>query len=256
LLQTNNGTKWHRRALLCYLCRGTVSGNGVWTDWMHSSHWFFFECMSTQTFRLKWLHSRKKHVLQLLWVFAWRAILYIVDLNTAIVGMKLWYWLHKWSWELNNQSQCVLNIGYWDGVRLCLKLGRKLAHFSLPRTYTSEYGAVVEWYQQGKTERLWGKPIPVPFRTPQIPHKLPWARTWVSAARLTPELSHGRLKMNIIDVKSSIHVTFTVHSPRLHSYQQKGNATCLNLRIACWQHRELIPAQLYFIAMLSNQTSG
>jgi hypothetical protein len=37
---------------------------------------------------------------------------------------------------------------------------------------------MVEWYWQGKTDNLWGKPVPVPLCPSQIPHKLLWARTW------------------------------------------------------------------------------
>jgi hypothetical protein len=35
-----------------------------------------------------------------------------------------------------------------------------------------EYGAMVELYGQGVSEVLEEKPLPVPFRSPQIPHGL------------------------------------------------------------------------------------
>jgi hypothetical protein len=43
--------------------------------------------------------------------------------------------------------------------------------------------ATVEWYWQGKTEELGGKPVPVPLCPPQNPHGLNRARTRVSAVR-------------------------------------------------------------------------
>jgi hypothetical protein len=44
-----------------------------------------------------------------------------------------------------------------------------------------EYGALVEWYWQGKPEELGEKPVPVPLSPPQIPHGLTRARTQASA---------------------------------------------------------------------------
>jgi hypothetical protein len=44
----------------------------------------------------------------------------------------------------------------------------------------------VEWYWQGKTEELGGKPVPVPHCLPQIPHGLTRARTRASAVRGRP----------------------------------------------------------------------
>jgi hypothetical protein len=43
--------------------------------------------------------------------------------------------------------------------------------------------AMVEWYIDGKTEELGGKPVPVPLCPPQISHRLTWVRTWASAVR-------------------------------------------------------------------------
>lgn len=40
-----------------------------------------------------------------------------------------------------------------------------------------------EWYWQGKTAVLGGKPVPVALYTPQIPHELTWAWTWGSLMR-------------------------------------------------------------------------
>lgn len=37
-----------------------------------------------------------------------------------------------------------------------------------------KYGALVEYYWQGRTKALGEKPIPVPFHPPQIPHELPF----------------------------------------------------------------------------------
>jgi hypothetical protein len=53
----------------------------------------------------------------------------------------------------------------------------------------NEYGALVEWYWQGKTEVMGGKPVTVPLCPPQISHGLTWDGTLVSAVRgrqLTP----------------------------------------------------------------------
>jgi hypothetical protein len=47
----------------------------------------------------------------------------------------------------------------------------------IPQINTSEYGAAVEWYWQGKTEGLGEKPVPVPLCMTQIPHGLPLERT-------------------------------------------------------------------------------
>jgi hypothetical protein len=47
----------------------------------------------------------------------------------------------------------------------------------------SEYGAVVEWYWQGKTEEHGEKPFPETLFPPQISHGLTSARTRPSAAR-------------------------------------------------------------------------
>jgi hypothetical protein len=44
-----------------------------------------------------------------------------------------------------------------------------------------EYGALMEWYWQGKTEELGEKPVPVPLCPPQIPHGLTRLRTQASA---------------------------------------------------------------------------
>jgi hypothetical protein len=41
----------------------------------------------------------------------------------------------------------------------------------------SGYGAVVEWYWQGKSEEIREKPDPVPLCPPQIPYGLTWAGT-------------------------------------------------------------------------------
>ena len=38
--------------------------------------------------------------------------------------------------------------------------------------WMSEYGALVEWYRQGKTEVLRDKPVAVPFGPQKIPHGL------------------------------------------------------------------------------------
>jgi hypothetical protein len=43
--------------------------------------------------------------------------------------------------------------------------------------------ATVEWYWQGKTEKLGEKPVPVPLCPPQIPHGLTRARTRASVVR-------------------------------------------------------------------------
>jgi hypothetical protein len=43
------------------------------------------------------------------------------------------------------------------------------------------YVAMVEWYWQGNTEVLGGKPVPVSLCTPQISHGLTWYRAQASA---------------------------------------------------------------------------
>jgi hypothetical protein len=43
--------------------------------------------------------------------------------------------------------------------------------------------ATVEWYWQGKTEKLGEKPVSVPLCPPQIPHGLTRAQTRASAVR-------------------------------------------------------------------------
>ena len=66
----------------------------------------------------------------------------------------------------------------------------------------SEYGVMVEWYWQGKTEVLGEKhytddsteenPVPVPFCPPQIPRGLAWGGTQAFAVKnrqLTPRAS-------------------------------------------------------------------
>ena len=49
--------------------------------------------------------------------------------------------------------------------------------------WRNEYGAVVEWYWQGKTEVFGETPVSVPLCTPQIPHGLAWDRVWAFAVR-------------------------------------------------------------------------
>jgi hypothetical protein len=57
---------------------------------------------------------------------------------------------------------------------VCLRAsGRKQTHCPSLRWYMTEYGVPVEW--------CWLERIPVPLRTPKIPHVLPWARTRTSA---------------------------------------------------------------------------
>jgi hypothetical protein len=65
--------------------------------------------------------------------------------------------------------------------------------YSVGGRWMNEYGALVEWYWQGKTEVLGEKTVPVPLCPPQISHRLTWDRTLASAVsgrRLTV-LTHG-----------------------------------------------------------------
>jgi hypothetical protein len=68
-------------------------------------------------------------------------------------------------------------------------MGRNYVSELLPLTdilYLSgdmSWRARVEWYWQGKTEELGGKPVPVPLCPPQIPHGLTQARTRASVVR-------------------------------------------------------------------------
>jgi hypothetical protein len=46
-----------------------------------------------------------------------------------------------------------------------------------------EYGALVEWYLQGKTEELKEKSVLVPLYPSQIPYELTQVQTWASVVR-------------------------------------------------------------------------
>jgi len=61
----------------------------------------------------------------------------------------------------------------------------------------NEYGALVEWYWQGKAKVLGEKPNPVSLFPQQIPRKLKWDRAQkseVTAGRLTAWIHHSAIK--------------------------------------------------------------
>jgi hypothetical protein len=57
--------------------------------------------------------------------------------------------------------------------------GRKTL-YSVGGRWMNEYGAMVEWYWEGKTEVLREKPVPVQLFPPQILHGQDWHWNWVS----------------------------------------------------------------------------
>jgi hypothetical protein len=72
---------------------------------------------------------------------------------------------------------------YYDGVRQCqCGIGFWRALCQCHEWYEGEngVGVVVVWYWHRKIEGFRGKPVPVLYCPPQIPHGLPWAWTWPS----------------------------------------------------------------------------
>ena len=60
--------------------------------------------------------------------------------------------------------------------------------------WMNEYGAMVEWYWQGKTEVLWEKNFPAPFCLQEILHGLAlcWRMGPCGERPVTRQLSHGK----------------------------------------------------------------
>jgi hypothetical protein len=70
----------------------------------------------------------------------------------------------------------------FDVVRLCLWTAATNGPVVFPQMIY-EYGALVEWCWQGKTEEPREKPVSAPLRPPQIPRGLTRVWTRVSAVR-------------------------------------------------------------------------
>jgi hypothetical protein len=81
-----------------------------------------------------------------------------------------------------------------NGVRLSLKCGHQRAYCSSFRRCIPEHRDTVEWYWQGKTEKLGEKTLPVPVRPPEIPYWLSRVQSPTYAIR---HLSHGSLTIDI-----------------------------------------------------------
>jgi hypothetical protein len=68
---------------------------------------------------------------------------------------------------------------YYVGVTIWLdETAAAKPIFHSLKWYTSEYGALVEWYRQGKADGLWEKLVTVPLFPPQIKdgqHRSKWA---------------------------------------------------------------------------------
>jgi hypothetical protein len=74
----------------------------------------------------------------------------------------------------------VVHVG---GVRLCLWTAANNSPLVHSPGDIWTWGAMVEWYWQGKTEELEEKAIPVPLCPPQIPYGLTRARARASTMR-------------------------------------------------------------------------
>jgi len=71
--------------------------------------------------------------------------------------------MNEWVWNIGGM---ILTGENWSTGRETL--------YSVGGRWMNGYGALVEWYWQGKTEVLGGKPVTVPLYPP---HRLTWART-------------------------------------------------------------------------------
>lgn len=122
--------------------------------------------------------------------------------------------LQKWTGKsFLFMSACTLVQVHGEGCLCCCvgarfyvclwNCGRWRSHCHSTRWHLSEYGAVVEWCWQEKTEEFEEKSVPVPLCPSKIPLGLPWELTRVSTVRsrrLTDVLRHGggRARYNIL----------------------------------------------------------
>jgi hypothetical protein len=98
--------------------------------------------------------------------------------------------MNKWVWSIGGM---ILTGHNWS-------TGRKTL-YSVGGRWMNEYGALVEWYWQGKTELLGEKPVPVQLYPPQISQVLARDRpqaSEVSSRPLAASTSVIKCMLNII----------------------------------------------------------
>ena len=71
--------------------------------------------------------------------------------------------MDEWVWS---NGGMILTGENWNTRRKTL--------YSVGGRWMDEYGAMVEWYWQGKIELLWAKPVLVPLCPPQIRQGPAW----------------------------------------------------------------------------------
>jgi hypothetical protein len=122
--------------------------------------------------------------------------------------------------------------------------GREIL-YSVGGRCMNEYGALVEWYWQGKTEVLGEKPVTVPLFPPQIWNEVAWDRTRFSAVwdrRLT---WHNDIKTPFPPHRKSVSITI---ASQLILYREII-AVCSeihtkHINTLCGQNEELLNVKL------------
>ena len=108
-----------------------------------------------------------------------------------------WYWQRKTE-VLGEKHYTAWVVGEWMGMehwwndtdRGNWSTGRETL-YSVGGRWMNGYGALVEWYWQGKTEVLGEKPVPRPLYPPQISHGLTKpGPSWQEAVGETPKPWH------------------------------------------------------------------
>ena len=113
--------------------------------------------------------------------------------------------MNEWVWS---NGGMILTGENWS-------TGRKTL-YSVGGWWMNEYGAMVEWYWQGKTETLEQKSVWVSLCPPQIPHWQAWDRT----------------RLSIVTAKSTNHLIYatTLHERPNHQIVMAGpSAPCCSL---------------------------
>ena len=92
--------------------------------------------------------------------------------ETGVLGEK-----HYTAWVVGEW----MGMEHWwnDTDRGNWSTGRKTL-YSVGGRWMNGYGALVEWYWQGKLKYWQKNTVPVPFRPPQTSHGLAWDRTLVT----------------------------------------------------------------------------